>query len=73
MISSHEVSYFSNILCCAGNYFSSSVEEVIPKLVDAKMNNILTMLPSRDEIKKAVFNLNKSGALGPDGFGGHFF
>lgn len=49
------------------------MEEVIPNLVDTKMNNILTMLPSRDKIKKAVFNLNMSGAPGPDVFGGDFF
>jgi len=31
------------------------------------------MLPSMEEIHNAVFNMNKEGAPGPDGFGAIFF
>ena len=31
------------------------------------------MLPTHAEIKAALFNLNKDGAPGPDGFGAFFF
>jgi hypothetical protein len=34
---------------------------------------MLTMLPSYEEIQKAVFKLNKYGAPGPDGFRAIFF
>ncbi|MCI69696.1 RNA-directed DNA polymerase (Reverse transcriptase), partial [Trifolium medium] len=31
------------------------------------------MLPSKEEIKSAVFALNKDGAPGPDGFAAYFY
>ena len=34
---------------------------------------MLTMRPSRDDVKNVVFSLNKDGAPGPDGFGAFFF
>ncbi|CAJ2652147.1 unnamed protein product [Trifolium pratense] len=49
------------------------VEDVIPSLVSDNVNNLLTMLPSKEEIKTAVFDLNKDGAPGPDGFGAFFY
>ncbi|MCI28042.1 RNA-directed DNA polymerase (Reverse transcriptase), partial [Trifolium medium] len=48
-------------------------EEVIPNLVTDEVNALLTMVPSHDEIKTAVFALNKDSAPGPDGFGAFFF
>jgi len=49
------------------------IEEVIPELITNRINNMLTMLPSNDEISNAVFSLNKHSAPGPDGFGALFF
>ena len=42
-------------------------------MVTTEENIVLTAMPSFDEIKKAVFDMNKDGAPGPDGFGVHFF
>ncbi|MCI27041.1 RNA-directed DNA polymerase (Reverse transcriptase), partial [Trifolium medium] len=42
-------------------------------VIDNQLNNLLTMLPSPAEIKAAVFDLNKDGAPGPDGFGAFFY
>jgi hypothetical protein len=47
--------------------------EVIPNLITAEINSLLTLLPSHLEIKAAVFALNKDSAPGPDGFGAYFF
>lgn len=33
---------------------------------------MLTLIPSHEKIKVAVFNLNKESSPGPDGFGGFF-
>jgi len=49
------------------------IEEVIPNLIDDNTNRLLTMMPSPEEIKYAVFDLNPNGAPGPDGFGASFF
>ncbi|PNX70974.1 hypothetical protein L195_g057930, partial [Trifolium pratense] len=56
-----------------GEHDSSLAEEVIPNLVTEETNALMTMLPSHDEIKAAVFALNKDSAPGPDGFGAFFF
>lgn len=45
----------------------------MPELITDRVNNMLTMLPSHEEITNAVFSLNKSSAPGPDGFGAIFF
>ncbi|GAU26607.1 hypothetical protein TSUD_102140 [Trifolium subterraneum] len=49
------------------------IEELIPNLISDDTNKMLSMLPSHIEIENVVFNLNKNGAPGPDGFGGIFF
>lgn len=73
-MANHVVNYFNNILCFADNYQSSNViKEVIPKLVDTNMNNMLSTVPYKDEIRKATFSLNKNSASGLDGFRGVFF
>ncbi|MCI28978.1 RNA-directed DNA polymerase (Reverse transcriptase), partial [Trifolium medium] len=48
-------------------------EEVIPKLVTDEVNVVLTLLPSHDEVRAAVFALNKDSAPGPDGFDAFFY
>jgi len=49
------------------------VEEFIPNLIDEPVNALLTKIPTREEIKHEVFDLNKDGALDPDGFGACFY
>ncbi|GAU48100.1 hypothetical protein TSUD_133200 [Trifolium subterraneum] len=49
------------------------IEEVIPNLVDDHANNLLTTIPTHEEIFSAVKSLSKDSAPGPDGFGGFFF
>ncbi|XP_058775611.1 uncharacterized protein LOC131649884 [Vicia villosa] len=74
-MAAHAVNYFTNLFCFAGDQINdfSMVDEVIPDLVNADMNRFLTSIPSEEEIKNAVFKLNKDGAPGPDGFGGIFY
>jgi hypothetical protein len=49
------------------------IEEVIPSLINDDVNTLLTLIPSQEEIKNAVFILNKDGAPGPDGYGAFFY
>jgi hypothetical protein len=73
-ISDHVVSFYKNLFC--SNIVLQDqllAAEVIPNLVTSELNALLTMLPSHQEIKAAVFALNKDSAPGPDGFGAFFF
>jgi hypothetical protein len=69
------VNYNQNLFCTNSDVLQDDllVEEVIPSLIDDRVNALLTMIPSPSEIKNAVFDLNKDGAPGPDGFGAFFF
>jgi len=48
-------------------------EEVIPNIITKETNALLIELPSQQEIKVAVFSLNKDNPPGPDGFGAFFY
>ncbi|XP_058757179.1 uncharacterized protein LOC131630417 [Vicia villosa] len=68
------VSHFTNLFCFAGTQQNLNiVGDVIPNLVTEDMNKILTALPSHEEIRSAVFGLNKQSSPGPGGFGGFFY
>lgn len=73
-ISDHVVAHFENLF----DKFSvlqenSLVEKVIPCLVSAQINSLLTSLPSVEEIRSAVFNLKRDNVADPDGFGPIFY
>ncbi|GAU35456.1 hypothetical protein TSUD_364120 [Trifolium subterraneum] len=73
-IADHVVNYYKNLFRTNPILQDSLlVEEVIPSLISDNVNTLLTMLPSKEEIKNAVFSLNKDSAPGPDGFGAYFF
>jgi len=73
-ISNHIVEYYKNLFCTNVVLQEQLLaQEVIPKLITNEINNLLTMLPSHQEIKSAVFSLNKDSAPGPDGFGAFFY
>jgi hypothetical protein len=73
-IAEHVVNYYKNLFCTNVVLQDSLLaEEDIPNLVTAEINTLMTVLPSHDEIKAAVFALNKDSAPGRDGFGAYFF
>ncbi|GAU32780.1 hypothetical protein TSUD_152280 [Trifolium subterraneum] len=73
-ISDHVVDYYKTLFCTNPILQEQLlVEQVIPNLVGDNINALLTVLPSAEEIKHVVFDLNKDGAPGPDGFGAIFF
>jgi hypothetical protein len=68
------VEYFKNVFCTNTVLQDQLlIEEVIPSLINDDVNTLLTLIPSQEEIKNAVFNLNKDGAPGPDGYGAFFY
>jgi hypothetical protein len=73
-ISHHVVNFYKNLFCTNTVLQDPLLaDEVIPKLITDDINALMTMLPSHQEIKAAVFALNKDSAPGPDGFGAFFF
>lgn len=49
---------------------TSSIDVVIPNLVTTNMHNILTSLPSNEDVWCVIFGLNKNSASGLDSFDG---
>ena len=73
-ISAHIVNHFTNLFSSQETEIDNGIiEDVIPNLLTERINNILIIIPSHDEIQNAVFSLNKNNAPGPDGFGAVFY
>ncbi|MCH80720.1 DUF4283 domain protein, partial [Trifolium medium] len=73
-IANHIVNYYQNLFS-SNNVLQENnlIEDVIPHLVDDQVNKMLISIPYPEEIRNAVFDLNKDSAPGPDGFGGFFY
>ncbi|PNX72820.1 ribonuclease H, partial [Trifolium pratense] len=73
-IAEHIVNYYKSLFCTNTVLQEQLLaQEVIPNLITDDINVVLTLLPSHQEVKAAVFALNKDSAPGPDGFGAFFF
>jgi len=73
-IANHVVNHYTNLFnVCSVLQDDGIVEEVIPNIVSDQTNNLLTMLPTPEEIFSAVTNLKRDSAPGPNGFGAFFF
>lgn len=73
-IENRVISYFTELFASSNSCTDNGlIEKVVPQLVSADDNIMLTCEPSAEEIKVAVFSLNKDSAPGPDGYGGGFF
>ncbi|CAN6546588.1 unnamed protein product [Malus baccata var. baccata] len=73
-IENHIVNFYQTLF---GSSFNPSgideVCEVIQPMVTDSENDLLSALPTDEEIKEAVFSLSASSAPGPDGFPGFFY
>ena len=49
------------------------VADLVPPMVTATDNDFLVKMPSIDEIRGVVFDMDPSSAPGPDGFTSCFF
>ncbi|XP_019459917.1 PREDICTED: uncharacterized protein LOC109359677 [Lupinus angustifolius] len=73
-IASHVLSYYSGMYACPNNITPNNlIQSVVPNLVSMGDNIMLTLAPTSEEIRAAVFTMNGDGAPGPDGFGGCFY
>ena len=67
------VQFFSGLFSADQIPNNFDMLRVIPSLVTESNNCCLEAVPSPDEIKAVVFNMDGDSAPGPDGFSGKFF
>ncbi|KAE9600797.1 putative RNA-directed DNA polymerase [Lupinus albus] len=73
-IDQHTLAYFTDLYATPNNVRPNHlIQYVIPALVFAEDNIMLSNHPSIEEIRGAVFDLNGEGDPGPYGFGGCFY
>ena len=73
-IENHIVNFYQTLF--GSSFTPSSIDEVcevIQPMVTDSENDLLSALPTDEEIKEAVFSLSASSAPGPDGFPGFFY
>lgn len=49
------------------------IQQLIPRLLTDGQTMMLTAMPDKDEIKRAILSMNLNGAAGPDDFNGQFY
>jgi len=73
-IESHVLHYFTNIFSTSSEYVENDLlDKYIPLKVSDEDNDMLTAIPSSEEVKHAVFDLNGDAAPGPDGYPSYFY
>lgn len=73
-IENHILDFYSNLYASDNSYIDNGlIYAVILDLVTSRDNCILTNIPSMEEVKDAIFSLDKNSAPGFNGFGGNFY
>lgn len=73
-IEAHILKYYEDLFSSDNACIDDGlIEEVVGPVVTEADNRRLISLPTWDEVKNVVFDMNPNGAPGPDGFGGFFF
>lgn len=73
-IENHVVDYYTSLYASANSYVDNGlVEYVIPSIVSLEDNTMLTNLPTFEEVKSAIFAMDKRSTPGPNGSEGCFY
>jgi len=65
------VKYYTQLYQTKSPQVDSLLDEIKDEL-PSEQKNLLNEIPQRDEITEAIFNMNRDGSPGPDGFSGCF-
>nr|XP_027082456.1 uncharacterized protein LOC113704781 [Coffea arabica] len=71
-IANEAVRFFSNLFSASGGS-AGDWEHLIPHMVSQADRAVLDADPTREEVKRVVFEMDGDSAAGPDGFTGQFF
>ena len=71
-IANEAVRFFSNLFSASGGS-AGDWEHLIPHMVSQADRAVLDADPTREEVKRVVFEMDEDSAAGPDGFTGQFF
>ncbi|XP_045802493.1 uncharacterized protein LOC123896099 [Trifolium pratense] len=73
-IEHHVLNFYKELFASNNNCAPTDIiERTIPHLITVADNDMMTKIPSFEEVKQAVFNMDGSSSPGPNGFGGCFF
>lgn len=67
------VNYFEDIFRSSGNLVNYEVIRAVEPMVTTEMNMVLDMAISKEEVRRATFQMQPSKAPGPDGMNSFFF
>ncbi|XP_071909708.1 uncharacterized protein [Coffea arabica] len=67
------VNFFQGLFSADGIQSPHHIMDHIPGLVSTQDNDMLSRIPSLEEVKGIVFSMDAESAAGPDGFTGKFF
>ncbi|VFQ62668.1 unnamed protein product [Cuscuta campestris] len=73
VIKKMDIEHFFNQFNNRKSVSMSPILAYITPTITEEDNNLLTMIPSDEEIKNTVWSLSPDSAPGPDGYNGHFF
>lgn len=65
--------HFKNIFNLPKPKLHSSILNCIPRVISEDQNSRLASIPTEEDIKDVVHNLNGDSVVGPDGYNGTFF
>lgn len=65
--------HFKDILAAESQTVNEAALDCIPTMITDAQNQVLSAMPSIDELKQVVFSMNPNSAAGPDGMNGKFF
>ncbi|VFQ90505.1 unnamed protein product [Cuscuta campestris] len=72
-IKAEAVSFFSQTFSHANINDPQEILKFLPQVISEEDNTFITRLPSMEEVKHAVWELDPHSTCGPDGFNGEFF
>ncbi|VFQ73409.1 unnamed protein product [Cuscuta campestris] len=67
------LTHFQKLYKADHNPIIEPIIPLIPKVITLEDNSLLTALPTLEEVKRSVWELDGNSASGPDGYNGNFF